>query len=56
MNKEKQFDCVKFKDELQAKLLKKSGARNLREYVHYVNKVAKGSVLHKSKAAARAKN
>ena len=40
MNKEKQFDCVKFKSELQEKLLIKSGAKNLREYVDFANKVA----------------
>ena len=49
MNKEKQFDCVKFKYELQEKLLKKSGAKNLREYVDYSNKVAQESSLHKEK-------
>ena len=47
MNKEKEFDCVKFKNELHEKLLKKSGAKNLREYVEYVNRVAKTSSLHK---------
>ena len=47
MNKEKQFDCVKFKYELQEKLLKKSGAKNLREYVDYANKIARESPLHK---------
>ncbi|MCL1817486.1 MAG: hypothetical protein FWG35_01055 [Spirochaetaceae bacterium] len=48
MNKEKQFDCVKFKYELQEKLLKKSGARNLQEYADYANKVAMKSSLHKT--------
>jgi hypothetical protein len=47
MDKEKQFDCVKFKDELQKKLRKASGAKNLREYVEYVNKTAQRSPLHK---------
>ena len=47
MNKEKQFDCVKFKHELQEKLIKKSGARNLREYADFANKVARESSLHK---------
>jgi len=47
MNKEKQFDCVKFKDELQKSLLKKSGAKNLQEYVKYTNKIAQKSSLHK---------
>ncbi|GHV11163.1 hypothetical protein FACS189491_01910 [Spirochaetia bacterium] len=49
MNKEKKFDCVKFKYDLQEKLLKESGANNLREYVNYVNKVAQKSSLHKIK-------
>jgi len=49
MNKEKQFDCVKFKIELQEKLLKKSEAKNISEYVKYVNEVAKKSSLHKNK-------
>ena len=46
MNKEKKFDCVKFKNELQKNLLEKSGAKNLKEYVSYVNKVAQNSSLH----------
>jgi hypothetical protein len=45
-NKEKQFDCVKFKNKLQEKMLKNSGAKNLREYVDYANKLAKKSSLH----------
>ena len=49
MNKEKQFDCVKFKNKLQDNLLKKSEAKNLQEYVNYVNKVAQKSSLHKIK-------
>jgi hypothetical protein len=47
--KEKGFDCVKFKCELQENTLKNSGARNLREYVEYVNKIAQKSSLHKIK-------
>jgi hypothetical protein len=47
MNKDKKFDCVKFKYELQKNLLKASGAKNLREYVNYVNKIASKSPLHK---------
>ena len=47
MNKEKQFDCVKFKNELQKKLMDKSGAKNLKEYVSYANKIAEKSSLHK---------
>jgi len=48
MNKEKQFDCLKFKNELQKNLLEKSGANNLQEYVTYVNKVVQKSSLHKT--------
>ena len=48
MNKEKQFDCVKFKNELQENLLKNSGAKNLKEYVDYANKIAQKSPLHKA--------
>jgi len=47
MNKEKQFDCTKFKNELQKNLLKNSGAKNLREYADYANKLALKSSLHK---------
>jgi hypothetical protein len=49
MNREKKFDCIKFKYELQEKTLKSSGANNLREYVNYVNEMARKSSLHKLK-------
>ncbi len=49
MNKKKQFDCIKFKNELQEKLLEKSGAKNIQEYAAYVNKFAQNSSLHKKK-------
>jgi hypothetical protein len=52
MNKEKQFDCVKFKNELQKNLLKNSGAKNLQEYVDYANKLAQKSPLHKQPETA----
>jgi hypothetical protein len=52
MNKEKEFDCIKFKYELQEKLLKSSEAKNLREYVNYANKIAQKSTLHKTKEKA----
>ena len=51
MNKEKQFDCVAFKHELQRKLIEKSGAKNLDEYVAYANKIAEKSSLHKKQKA-----
>jgi hypothetical protein len=56
MSKEKAFDCVKFKNELQNNLLKKSGAKNIREYVEYVNKVAQESSLHKPNVKIALKN
>jgi hypothetical protein len=52
MNKEKGFDCIKFKYELQERLLKSSGAKNLREYVNYANKIAQKSTLHRTKEKA----
>ena len=48
MNNIKQFDCVKFKNELQANLMKNSGAKNLREYANYINEIAHKSPLHKT--------
>jgi hypothetical protein len=56
MIKEKEFDCIKFKYELQEKLLKSSGAHNLREYVNYANKIAQKSPLHKTKESANYAN
>jgi len=47
--KEKKFDCVKFKNALQEKLIKKSDAKNLIEYARYANEVAQKSSLHKAK-------
>jgi len=47
MNKEKQFDCINFKNELQKFLLKKSGAKNIKEYAVYANKIAENSTLNK---------
>jgi hypothetical protein len=48
MIKEKTFDCIRFKNELQEKTLIKSGAKNLHEYVEYVNKTAEKSTLHRA--------
>jgi len=48
-SKEKKFDAVKFKNDLQSKLLKDSKAKNMREYVDYVNKIASKSPLNKNK-------
>jgi len=53
MNKEKQFDCVKFKNELQKETLKNSRAKNLREYVDYINKIAQQSSLHKDRKKSK---
>jgi len=52
MNKEKKFDCVAFKYELQKKLIEKSGAKNLDDYVAYANKIAEKSSLHKKQTAS----
>ena len=54
MSNKKEFDCVQFKYELQQKTLQCSGAKNLREYVQYVNEIAKKSTL--CKAAEPTKN
>jgi hypothetical protein len=45
----KKFDCIKFKYELQEKLLKNSGVKNLCEYVNYANKIPQKSSLYKTK-------
>jgi len=47
MNKEKEFDCVKFKRQLQDNAWKNSGAKNIDEYVRYSNKMASKSPLHR---------
>ncbi|KZX12099.1 hypothetical protein [Methanobrevibacter filiformis] len=39
MNNEKNLDAMKFKMQLQENAWKKTGAKNLHEYVEYVNKV-----------------
>jgi hypothetical protein len=50
MKRPKKFDCVKFKYELQDKLLKDSGAKDLREYAQYANALAQKSALHRNKS------
>ena len=47
LSKEKKFDAIKFKNDLQSNLLKDSKAKNMREYVDYVNKIASKSQLNK---------
>jgi hypothetical protein len=47
MNKEKHFDCIRFKYELQENMLKNSGAKNLKEYADYANRIAQKSSLQK---------
>jgi hypothetical protein len=49
MNKEKKFDAIKFKNDLQAKLLKDSKAKNMKEYVDYFNEIASKSRLNRVK-------
>ncbi|MCL2687691.1 MAG: hypothetical protein FWE58_04075 [Methanobrevibacter sp.] len=47
MFKEKSFDAIKFKRKLQENSWKNSGAKNLSEYVRYVNRNATKSKLHR---------
>ena len=47
MLKEKEFDCIKFKDTLFSQAWEKSGAKNYREYIEYVNAHARESGLFK---------
>jgi hypothetical protein len=42
-------DCVKFKHELHEKSFKASGAKNLNEYIDYVNKAFVKSTWCKNK-------
>jgi len=53
MSNKKEFDCVQFKYELQQKTLQCSGAKNLREYVQYVNEIASNSTLCKAAEPAK---
>ncbi|GAA5818387.1 MAG: conserved hypothetical protein [Methanobrevibacter sp. CfCl-M3] len=46
--KEKDFDAIKFKRVLQENLLKRSGAKNSKEYVEYITKLASKSHVNKS--------
>ena len=56
MNKEKEFDCIKFKYELQEKTFKNSEAKSLQEYADYVNKIFEKSPLHKKTTQAEIKS
>jgi len=48
MNKKK-FDAVEFKHQLQKNLHNKSKAKNLKEYMEYINKIALKSPLFQKK-------
>ena len=48
MNKKK-FDAVKFKHQLQKNLHKNSNAKNLTEYMEYINETAFKSPLFKKR-------
>ena len=48
ITKEKKFDCVEFKHELHRIAYKESGAKNIDEYIDYVNKEALKSSLHRT--------
>jgi len=45
MSKEEIKDCVQFKNDLYEKSWKKSGAKNIDEYVKYVSEHVKNSPL-----------
>jgi len=47
LSKEKSFDAIKFKRQLQENSWKNSGAKDLHGYVKYVNKNATKSKLHR---------
>jgi len=47
LSKEKSFDAVRFKRQLHENSWRNSGAKNLHEYVKYVNKNATKSKLHR---------
>jgi hypothetical protein len=49
MNRIKKFDCVEFKHKLQENLYKSSKAKNSKEYMEYINKIALNSPLFKNK-------
>ena len=49
MNKKK-FDAVEFKHQLQKNLRKQSEAKNLKEYMEYINKVALKSSLFQKRS------
>ncbi|GAA5818385.1 MAG: conserved hypothetical protein [Methanobrevibacter sp. CfCl-M3] len=44
----KEFNAIKFKRKLQENVWKNSGAKNLDEYVDYINKRAKKSAMGKN--------
>jgi hypothetical protein len=45
--KDKEFDCIKFKDMLQANLRKKTAGMTSKQYIDYINAEARKSPLHK---------
>jgi hypothetical protein len=47
-NKNKKFDSVEFKRQLQENVWKKSGAKNTQELVDYINKRSLNSKLRKN--------
>ena len=46
----KKFDAVEFKHQLQKNLQKKSKAKNLKEYMEYINKTALKSPLFRKRS------
>lgn len=54
--KKKGFDCIKFKDMLQANLRKKTTGLTSRQYIDYINSEARKSPLHKVFLTVHTKN
>jgi hypothetical protein len=46
-NLDRDFDCVKFKHDLQRNLRKETDGLSIAEYVQFINEGAKKSLLHK---------
>ena len=48
-SKEKTFDAIKFKRQLQENVWKHSKAKNSKEFMEYINKNARKSILYRAK-------
>jgi len=53
MNKEKAFDAIKFKRKLQDNVWKRSKAKNSKEFMEYINKNARKSILYRANSSSK---